>query len=65
MVAINAVPPSAVHADAQAIATGNAHSMVLKTDGTVWATGWNDYGQLGDGKRINKGDLFVNVFSGQ
>ena len=23
--------------------------MVLKTDGTVWATGLNKYGQLGDG----------------
>ena len=23
--------------------------MVLKQDGTVWTTGWNQYGQLGDG----------------
>ena len=23
--------------------------MVLKTDDTVWVTGWNKYGQLGDG----------------
>ena len=65
MVDTNAVPPSAVHTDATKIATGNAHSMVLKTDGTVWTTGWVDYGQLGNGKIINKGDLFVNVFSGQ
>ena len=35
--------------DAKAIAAGGYHTMVLKQDGTVWATGANDYGQLGDG----------------
>jgi alpha-tubulin suppressor-like RCC1 family protein len=28
---------------------GNGHSLVLKSDGTVWAWGSNDRGQLGDG----------------
>jgi alpha-tubulin suppressor-like RCC1 family protein len=28
---------------------GNYHSVALKTDGTVWAWGYNYYGQLGDG----------------
>ena len=64
MVAINGVPPSAVHAGAQAIAAGMWHSMVLKTDGTVWATGYNRYGQLGDGTTRDK-RKFVEVFSGQ
>ena len=36
------------------------HSMVLKTDRTVWATGWNKYGQLGDGTTTDK-NTFVNV----
>ena len=65
MVTINAVSPSVVHADAQAIATGAAHSMMLKQDGSVWTTGWNERGQLGDGTRINR-LTFVKVMpSGQ
>ena len=64
MVAINAVPPSVMRAGAQAIATGGFHSMVLKGDGTVWATGDNRYGQLGDGITSYK-IRFVEVFKGQ
>ena len=33
---------------AKAIAAGGRHSLVLKQDGSVWATGYNRYGQLGD-----------------
>lgn len=32
-----------------AIAGGNVHTIALKSDGTVWAWGWNNSGQLGDG----------------
>ena len=32
-----------------AIAAGAWHSVALKSDGTVWAWGWNGYGQLGNG----------------
>jgi alpha-tubulin suppressor-like RCC1 family protein len=32
-----------------AIAGGFAHSLALKSDGTVWAWGYNSNGQLGDG----------------
>ena len=64
MVAINGVPPSVVHAGAQAIAAGESHSMVLKADGTVWATGRNGSGELGDGTTSGKSS-FVKVFSGQ
>ena len=35
--------------DVKAIAAGNMHSIALKSDGTVWAWGWNQYGGLGDG----------------
>ena len=64
MVAINGVPPSVVHAGAQAIAAGDDYSVVLKADGTVWATGYNGYGQLGDGTGEDKRS-FVKVLSGR
>src|SRR6185436_7579276 len=32
-----------------AIASGAYHSLALKSDGTVWAWGYNYYGTLGDG----------------
>ena len=31
------------------ISGGGAHTLFLQTDGTVWASGLNDRGQLGDG----------------
>ena len=37
-----------------AIAGGGDHSLALKSDGTVWAWGWNGYGQLGDGSTTNR-----------
>jgi len=35
-------------------AVGEAHSLVLKADGTVWAWGDNLRGQLGDGTRVDR-----------
>jgi len=32
-----------------AVAAGKIHSLAVKEDGTVWAWGYNGYGQLGDG----------------
>jgi alpha-tubulin suppressor-like RCC1 family protein len=37
-----------------AVAGGDSHSLALKSDGTVWAWGYNYYGQLGDGTNINR-----------
>ena len=59
---INAVPPPVVHADVQAIAAGISHSMILKQDGSVWATGKNKNGQLGDGTNTDR-QIFVKVVS--
>jgi alpha-tubulin suppressor-like RCC1 family protein len=39
--------------DAIAIAGGGYHSLVVKSDGTVWAWGLNDHGQLGNGTITN------------
>ena len=38
-----------------AVAAGDYHSVALRSDGTIWAWGNNDYGQLGDGS--NDGSL--------
>ncbi|OLD64987.1 MAG: hypothetical protein AUI47_03400, partial [Acidobacteria bacterium 13_1_40CM_2_68_5] len=35
--------------NAVAVVAGNWHSLALKKDGTVWAWGYNDSGQLGNG----------------
>ena len=64
MAVTNAVAPSVVRAGAQAIAAGGDHSILLKGDGTVWATGKNFHGQLGDGTWFKK-DEFEEVFKGQ
>ncbi|MDF1884195.1 Ig-like domain-containing protein [Sulfurimonas sp. SAG-AH-194-C21] len=36
------------------IETGRAHTVAIKSDGTLWAWGWNLYGQIGDGTITNK-----------
>lgn len=47
------------------IATGDAHTIALKNDGTVWAWGDNFYGQLGDNTKINRLiPIQVNSLSG-
>jgi len=39
--------------DATMVTAGLSHSMALKSDGTVWAWGLNDSGQLGNGSQID------------
>src|SRR5205809_545314 len=41
-------------ASAASVATGTYHSIVLRNDGTVWAWGYNGYGQLGDTSNTNR-----------
>ena len=47
---------------AKRVAAGSRHSMMLDLDGNVWATGYNVYGQLGDGSTSSKHE-FVQVIS--
>lgn len=37
-----------------AIAGGDSHTLALKSNGTVWDWGYNNYGQLGDGTTTNR-----------
>jgi len=46
--------PVQVMTDVASVAAGFYHTMIVKTDGTLWGTGLNDFGQLGEGTTINK-----------
>ncbi len=37
-----------------AVAAGTVHSLFIKSDGSLWATGFNRYGQLGDNTTTDK-----------
>ncbi|MBK9793553.1 MAG: hypothetical protein IPP60_10735 [Sphingobacteriales bacterium] len=41
----------------KAISTDGLSSLILKMDNTVWACGWNNYGQLGNGTTFASKDL--------
>jgi len=47
----------------KAVSAGFRHTVVLKTDGSVWASGANEFGALGDGT-TNDQTSFVKVFDG-
>jgi alpha-tubulin suppressor-like RCC1 family protein len=40
--------------DWSTLSAGGYHTLAIKTDGTLWAWGLNNYGQLGDGTKINR-----------
>jgi hypothetical protein len=46
--------PNTLAAANSRLAVGHSHSLALKSDGTVWAWGDNQNGQLGDGTTVNK-----------
>lgn len=42
-----------INSDVEKVACGSFHSVILKTDGSVWGSGYNSYGQLGLGNTSN------------
>ncbi len=46
-------PVQMVASNVIAIAAGGGHSLFLMSNGSLWAGGWNAYGQLGDGTTDN------------
>jgi alpha-tubulin suppressor-like RCC1 family protein len=55
-------PEKIVFSNVLAITTGNeGHSMFIKNDGSLWVTGYNNYGQLGDGtfNNTNRPEMIV------
>ena len=52
-----------ISSDTHAIAAGDEHSVVLKQDGSVWVTGRNNAGQLGDGQDKSYRTTFVQVIA--
>ena len=45
--------------EVQSVSAGSVHTMVLKTDGTFWGSGNNNYGQLA--KSPNNVTFFVQL----
>ncbi|MFL5352545.1 PKD domain-containing protein [Archangium sp.] len=46
---VSGLPACSTAPAAQVLDAGDDHTVMLKPDGTVWAWGYNGYGQLGDG----------------
>ncbi|MBI4929735.1 MAG: T9SS type A sorting domain-containing protein [Bacteroidetes bacterium] len=51
---LSPVQVSGFTANIMAVSGGKNHSLFLKNDGTVWACGYNNYGQLGDGTNTQR-----------
>ena len=51
---VQVVQPQALDSHVIALAAGGWHALALQADGSVWAWGFNDSGQLGDGTAINR-----------
>jgi alpha-tubulin suppressor-like RCC1 family protein len=58
--AVNVHTPGGVLTNVITVAAGQSHSLALRSDGSVWAWGDNQYGQLGDGTTENR-DTAVKV----
>ena len=48
--------PTKIMDDVAMVSAGHMHTMVLKTDGSLWAWGDNRHGQIGDGTTMTRHD---------
>jgi len=55
------IPEQIVVSNVTAIAAGGGHSLFLKSDGSLWAMGFNQWGQLGDGIGTFDSDNSTNI----
>ena len=55
-------PRSGSDTDWRWISAGSLHSMAIKADGSLWATGANFYGELGNGSTTSENE-FVRIGS--
>lgn len=46
-------PKQIISSGVKSVSTCSMHTFIFKTDGTIWAWGINDFGQLGDGTTTN------------
>ena len=46
------------------VAAGENHSLILKDNGSLWAVGGNQYGELGTGDNVDRNDTVQVVASG-
>ena len=46
------------------VSGGRSHSLYIKSDGSLWAMGYNNYGQLGDGTTIDRNSPVQILSSG-
>jgi hypothetical protein len=59
-------PEQIVASDVKAISAGQWHSVFVMSDGSLWAMGWNEYGQLGDGTsnyRTNRPEQILGPYN--
>src|SRR5690606_23873518 len=50
---LQSLTPVALATDVIRVSAGARHSLFVKRDRTAWAMGFNQYGQIGDGSRVN------------
>ena len=56
---ISSIVPAKVMNDVSAVSTSGSHTVAIKNDGSLWAWGYNRYGQLGNSGVSDIGDSYT------